>query len=213
MPPSDADILEVDAIGARALAAGGIDAAAPQRVVELIGLGITAEDAADYLARYCTEMKGRRKPTPFNLFLVPYLCDKLRDDYGICSKIKTSNTIGVDESARISPVPVKTNMDTLPEVRTTTARRREVVEDATTPPADIEEDEVYRTSDLYLAAYIVSSQRRLLRTERDGKRVTFVFPREARILRAGWLDMSATTNVVSYATAIKNLKQMIASDS
>lgn len=73
-----------------------------------------------------------------------------------------------------------------------------------------EKAEEYRTSDLYLAAYIIACQRRMLRHERAGQKVTFVFDREASTLRSSWVDSSGVVNAQAFATAIKNLKHLVA---
>lgn len=90
------------------------------------------------------------------------------------------------------------------------AKKKQIVEVAPATPAPSEE--VYRTSDLYLAAYIIASQRRLKGTECTGKRVTFVFDREAGTLRSSWLDPSSVVNAQAFTTAIKNLKNLVSHD-
>jgi hypothetical protein len=88
--------------------------------------------------------------------------------------------------------------------------RKKIIEVVPVPPVATEEE--YQTRDLYFAAYIVSSQRRLKRTERSGYRVTFVFPREAGTLHGAWLDGTGMVSAQSYAGAIRNLKQLVMTD-
>lgn len=83
---------------------------------------------------------------------------------------------------------------------------------ATAKKKIIDLDLEFKTTDLYLAAFFIANQQRLLRSERVGPRVTFYFDKEAAALRSGWIDSSATVNAQAYTTALKNLKQLVSTN-
>lgn len=66
----------------------------------------------------------------------------------------------------------------------------------------------YRTADLYFAAVFKASGIPMIRTDREGRRIYFVFKnvRELKVLQAAWVNSSAVVNAQDYAQAIKQLK-------
>lgn len=68
----------------------------------------------------------------------------------------------------------------------------------------------FKTRDLYFSAYIIATGRRLVRSERGLRAMIFVFDAEAENLRIPWVDGSGTVSAQAYATAIRNLKSLIA---
>jgi hypothetical protein len=68
----------------------------------------------------------------------------------------------------------------------------------------------FATCDLYFAAFLQARGVKLLRTTREGSRVTFVFDGEqAPALRDEWFAMTAMVNGPGYANALKNLKNLV----
>jgi hypothetical protein len=68
----------------------------------------------------------------------------------------------------------------------------------------------FATTDLYFAAFLQARGVKLLRTTREGSRVTFAFDGvEAPVLRDEWFAMSGMVNGPGYANAIRNLKQLV----
>ena len=68
----------------------------------------------------------------------------------------------------------------------------------------------YRTSDIYFAAYLKVAGARLVGTEREGRRVFFIFedqgPIAMRQLKGAYFADSAKVNVLSFVQAIKHMK-------
>jgi hypothetical protein len=67
-----------------------------------------------------------------------------------------------------------------------------------------------RTPDLYLSAFFLSSGIELLRTDREGARMFFVFKTDSDVeqLRRAWTNDTALIRAQSFTHAIKNLKAM-----
>ena len=72
---------------------------------------------------------------------------------------------------------------------------------------------MYRTSDLYFAAYLKTAGVPLERTEREGRRVFFLFQDQGsavmRELKDGYFMDKAKVPALSYAQALKSLKALI----
>lgn len=69
----------------------------------------------------------------------------------------------------------------------------------------------FRTPDLYFAAYLHTAGVEMVRTDRDGARMYFVFDSTiANIdeLKLGWLNNTAKVAAQPYAYNIKNFKSM-----
>lgn len=88
--------------------------------------------------------------------------------------------------------------------------RRRIVEVVLRPVPTSNE---FTCSDLYLAAYFMTSRVPLIRTERQGPtRVGFVFSSErAAELQKSWFDTTGMVVPLAYADALKNLKDLAAS--
>jgi hypothetical protein len=212
--PSDSDILEVDAIGARILTADGIPTNAPQRVARLIGLGVTAEHATAYLEQYRAQMRECPRPTPFHLFLVPLLIDKSRDDDEAHRyRLRTQFGQALGDELRDGQTSATTRVDQTVEASAGSvpvADFETKTDDGDDAPARKIVTRPLETSDLYLSAYFLTAGVKLLETRRQGTRVVFVFDAPAHELRNSWLDMSATVSAQMYAISIKNLKHLVA---
>lgn len=74
--------------------------------------------------------------------------------------------------------------------------------------------EGFRTSDIYFAAYLKVAGAKLVHTEREGRRVFFVFEDQGTIamrqLKAQYFADSAKVNVLSYVQAVKEMKGLTA---
>ena len=72
------------------------------------------------------------------------------------------------------------------------------------------EDNRYRTSDLYFAAFLKTAGVPFLETEREGDRIQFVFEKidTIRELKAGFFTRSAKVSAMSFADEIKALKAL-----
>lgn len=70
----------------------------------------------------------------------------------------------------------------------------------------------FRTSDLYFAAYLQVAGVQMLKTDRNGSgKVTFIFDTSiANIeeLKAAWFNQSGKVSALPYANAIKSLKSI-----
>lgn len=69
----------------------------------------------------------------------------------------------------------------------------------------------YRTSDLYMAAYLQTAGVEMLRTDRDGNRVYFVFDSSvANIeeLKTAWINNTGKVPAQPYSFNIKALKSL-----
>lgn len=69
----------------------------------------------------------------------------------------------------------------------------------------------YATTDLYYAAYLQCAGAPMLRTDRVGARLTFVF--DASIvnieeLKTAWYNQSGKVSAQQYASCVKNLKHV-----
>lgn len=73
-------------------------------------------------------------------------------------------------------------------------------------------DAAYRTSDLYYAAYLRVADVPFLGTERDGKRVTFLFgvaETQIRDLKQGYFTDKARVPALSYVQMIREMKSLL----
>jgi hypothetical protein len=70
----------------------------------------------------------------------------------------------------------------------------------------------FRTSDLYFAAYLQVAGVQMLRTDRNGNgKVTFIFDTSianVEELKAAWFNQSGKVSALPYANAIKSLKSI-----
>ena len=69
----------------------------------------------------------------------------------------------------------------------------------------------FSTSDLYLAAYLQTAGVELVRNEREGSRVYFIFDTSVsniEELKLGWVSNSAKIPAQPFANAIKSLKSV-----
>jgi len=73
-------------------------------------------------------------------------------------------------------------------------------------------DTAYRTADLYYAAYLRVAGVPFLGTERDGKRVTFLFEdigTPLHDLKRGYFSDSARVPALSYVQMIRTMKTLV----
>jgi len=72
------------------------------------------------------------------------------------------------------------------------------------------DEETYRTSDLYFAAYLRVAQVPFLETQREGQRVHFVFKKVEglRDLKNQYFNRQAKVPALTYADEIKNMKAL-----
>lgn len=72
---------------------------------------------------------------------------------------------------------------------------------------------MYRTSDLYYAAYLRVAGVPFMGTERDGKRVIFLFedqtPTVMRELKSGYFSDRAKVPALSYVQTLRSMKGLI----
>ena len=71
-------------------------------------------------------------------------------------------------------------------------------------------ENLYRTSDLYYAAYLRVAGVPLVETEREGSRVFFVFEKVEGIrdLKKEYFNRTAKVPALSYADEIRNMKAL-----
>lgn len=71
-------------------------------------------------------------------------------------------------------------------------------------------ENLYRTSDLYYAAYLRVAGLSLIETEREGNRVFFVFEKVEGIrdLKKEYFNRTAKVPALSYADEIRNMKAL-----
>lgn len=71
-------------------------------------------------------------------------------------------------------------------------------------------ENLYRTSDLYYAAYLRVAGVSLIETEREGNRVFFVFEKVEGIrdLKKEYFNRTAKVPALSYADEIRNMKAL-----
>lgn len=72
--------------------------------------------------------------------------------------------------------------------------------------------DTFRTSDLYYAAYLRVASVPFLGTERDGKRVVFVFDvkdSQIRDLKQGYFTDKARVPALSYVQMIREMKTLL----
>jgi hypothetical protein len=71
-------------------------------------------------------------------------------------------------------------------------------------------DERYRTSDLYFAAYLKVAGVPLLTTEKEGKKVFFVFERTAYLpdLKNEYFNRTARVPALSFVDEIRSMKSL-----
>jgi hypothetical protein len=73
-------------------------------------------------------------------------------------------------------------------------------------------DGLYRTSDLYLAAYLVACGLPLHKTDKSGTRLVFAFKtddHDVDALKMGWIARTAQISAATYADVIKQLKRLV----
>jgi hypothetical protein len=69
---------------------------------------------------------------------------------------------------------------------------------------------MYKTSDLYLAAFLSAEGYRLESTERVGSRVVFCFELDdMQGALVAWAGRTAVTNAAGYADAVKRFKGLL----
>lgn len=66
----------------------------------------------------------------------------------------------------------------------------------------------HRTSDLYYAAFLYASGVALQGTEREGKRVVFLFDNPSSDLHRSYFDRTGRVAGLTYADSVKYLKSM-----
>jgi hypothetical protein len=66
------------------------------------------------------------------------------------------------------------------------------------------------TTDLYYSAYLQTSGLTMIRTDRDGSRIYFVFEDNEKLekLAQNWTNYAGKVSAQLYANAIKNLKTL-----
>lgn len=68
-----------------------------------------------------------------------------------------------------------------------------------------------RTHDLYLASFLLATGHALTKTEREGRRVTFVFePEPDSALILGWHSGSALVSAQKFAQSVRSMKSLVA---
>jgi len=69
----------------------------------------------------------------------------------------------------------------------------------------------YRTSDLYFAAYLRTAGVSLTRTDKEGRRVFFVFCDQGEIddLKKQYFNRTAQVVALNYADEVRSLKSML----
>lgn len=77
--------------------------------------------------------------------------------------------------------------------------------------ATVEDDGLYKTSDLYYAAFLKVAGVKLLEPLREGKRVTFVFESSEAIrdLKRDYFTRSAKVSALDFADEIRSMKSLI----
>jgi hypothetical protein len=68
----------------------------------------------------------------------------------------------------------------------------------------------YRTSDLYYAAFLKASGLTMIRTEKKGPKVQFIFQvdEDLELLKQGWATQEADVNAQAFTHAIRSLKAL-----
>jgi len=74
----------------------------------------------------------------------------------------------------------------------------------------MEQDNKYRTSDLYLTAYLKFKGFKM-EVEKNNKKATFIFERTEEILKevTNYLNESGSCEPLLYANSVKNLKNLL----
>lgn len=72
------------------------------------------------------------------------------------------------------------------------------------------EENQYRTSDLYFSAYLKAAGVAFLTTERDGRKVVFVFERTDSLkdLKREYFNRSAKVTALTFVDEIRSLKSL-----
>jgi len=75
---------------------------------------------------------------------------------------------------------------------------------------DISPEPLYKTSDLYFAAYLKTLGMELLKTERDGRKVIFVFEKKSSFkdLKREYFNRTSRVTALTFVDEIRTLKAL-----
>ena len=79
------------------------------------------------------------------------------------------------------------------------------------PKTGARDDKVFRTPDLYFAAYLQTAGVGMVRTDKENSRVFFVFDvsiANIEELKVGWFNNTAKVPALPYSNSIKSLKSI-----